>query len=129
MSKSHTDRIHTSEANVLRMRRAVEQLFSLCATVEAEQSFFMWQKAVAKALVLPELAKPLESNWSSSEVRTCALEMSLRGDGYTPPPPPSEVRKTKFMDRLLGRRPKMGHGSDRAHVVAPVEAAAVGGFF
>lgn len=130
VSKSHTDKIHTSEANSLRMRRAVEQLFSLCATVEAEQSFFMWQKAVAKALALPELAKPLESNWSSSEVRTCALEMSLRGDEYTPSPPaPSEMRKTKFMDRLLGRRQKMGHVSDRAHVVAPVEAAVVGGFF
>ena len=124
VSKSQTDKLHTTEANSLRMRRAVEHLFSLCASAEAEQSFFLWQKAVANALSMPELAKPMKGNFTSIETRSCALEMSLRSDesSYTSP---SDPRKASFMDRLMGRKQKMGLYGDRPSMAAPV----VGGFF
>ncbi|USW55802.1 hypothetical protein Slin15195_G091210 [Septoria linicola] len=102
VAKSETDGIHTTEANFHRMRRAIEHLFSLCATPEAEQSFFVWQKSLGSAIGMPQLAKVVKG----SEARSCALEMSLRGgEGFTPP---SDPKKMKFVDRLLGRRQKMG---------------------
>ncbi|GIZ38528.1 hypothetical protein CKM354_000194400 [Cercospora kikuchii] len=112
--KFETDKMHTTEAGYRRMRKAIQHLYSLCATPEAEQSFFVWQKAVAGALAIPELARSVPV----PESRTCAFEMSLKSDeSFTPP---SEARKMNFMDRLLGRRQKMG--MDR-----PSIAPAVGG--
>ncbi|KAF2210217.1 hypothetical protein CERZMDRAFT_99630 [Cercospora zeae-maydis SCOH1-5] len=114
IAKFETDKMHTTEASHRRMRKAIQHLHSLCVTAEAERSFFVWQKAVAGALAIPELARSVPA----TESRTCALEMSLRSDeSFTPP---SETRKMNFMDRLLGRRQKMA--ADR-----PLMASAVGG--
>ncbi|KAM3421472.1 hypothetical protein BST61_g1865 [Cercospora zeina] len=115
IAKFETDKMHTTAASHRRMRKAIQHLHSLCVTAEAEQSFFVWQQAVAGALAIPELARSVPV----TESRTCALEMSLRSDeSFTPP---SETRKLNFMDRLLGRRQKMV--ADR-----PSMAPAVGGF-
>ncbi|KAF2167005.1 hypothetical protein M409DRAFT_54224 [Zasmidium cellare ATCC 36951] len=103
-SKSETDKMHTPAANTARMRRAVERLYFQCANDEARESFLKWQKQLAVALSLPELARPVVG-------KSCALEMSLReggqqGNGSSPGMPLSAGRKISFMDRLLGRRQK-----------------------
>ncbi|KAK4493655.1 hypothetical protein PRZ48_014840 [Zasmidium cellare] len=102
-SKCETDKMHTPAANTARMRRAVEHLYYQCGNDEARESFLKWQKQLAVALSLPELARPVVA-------RGCALEMSLREDspqtGSSPGMPLSAGRKISFMDRLLGRRQK-----------------------
>lgn len=86
------------------MRRALENLYHQCANDEARNSFSKWQKQLAVALSLPELARPVAG-------KSCALEMSLKegeqaGCGSSPMMPLSAQRKISFMDRLLGRRQK-----------------------
>jgi hypothetical protein len=106
-TKGETDMLHTAEANTARMRRAVEHLSSLCATDEARESFLAWQKAVADALGLPELARPVQGR----DGRFIALEMSLKdrtrvGQVAVVSPTSSDGHKASFMERLLGRRQK-----------------------
>ncbi|EME77374.1 uncharacterized protein MYCFIDRAFT_200660 [Pseudocercospora fijiensis CIRAD86] len=108
-TKSETDKMHTTEANTKRMRRAVEHLYSLCATDQAKESFLKWQKAVAIALATPELARPV--NGSDGTRRGWNLEMSLRSSSMAnltgSHASGGENRKfTSFVDRLLGRRQK-----------------------
>ncbi|KAF7187842.1 hypothetical protein HII31_10742 [Pseudocercospora fuligena] len=108
-TKSETDKMHTTEANTKRMRRAVEHLYSLCATDQAKESFLKWQKAVANALATPELARPV--NGSEELRRGWNLEMSLRSSSMAnltgSHASGGENRKfTSFVDRLLGRRQK-----------------------
>ncbi|UJO19830.1 uncharacterized protein CLAFUR5_10006 [Fulvia fulva] len=96
--KSHTDKIHTPDANCARMRRAIELLHSQCATDEAKRSFYVWQKQLAVALQTPELAKPVAG------ARHCQLEMSLKDHSSSPGSPFGSGRKVSFLDRLLGRK-------------------------
>lgn len=96
--------MHTPAANTARMRRAIENLYYQCANDEARDSFLKWQKQLAVAMSLPELARSVAG-------RSCALEMSLRKSeqddiGSSPMMPLSAQRKISFMDRLLGRRQK-----------------------
>lgn len=103
-SKTETDKLHTPAANTARMRRAVEHLYYQCGNDEARESFLKWQKQLAVALSLPELARPIGA-------KNCALEMSLKEEGHQGSSPGggltlSAGRKISFMDRLLGRRQK-----------------------
>lgn len=97
--------MHTHAANTARMRRAIENLYHQCANDDARDSLSKWQKQLAVALSLPELARPVDG-------KGCALEMTLRegeldsGDGSSPMMPLIAQRKISFMDRLLGRRQK-----------------------
>ncbi|KXS98630.1 hypothetical protein AC578_10067 [Pseudocercospora eumusae] len=108
-TKSETDKMHTTEANTKRMRRAVEHLYSLCATDQAKESFLKWQKAVANALGTPELARPV--NGSEESRKGWNLEMSLRSSSManlagSHTSGGENRRFTGFVDRLLGRRQK-----------------------
>lgn len=107
-TKSETDRLHTTEANTKRMRRAVEHMFSLCATDQAKGSFLIWQKTVAGALSMPELGRPVKG--SEDFRKGWNLEMTLRSSSManlTGELHHSEGRKfSSFMGRLLGRRQK-----------------------
>jgi hypothetical protein len=75
-SKSTTDKMHTSDANTRRMRRAVFTLYQLCGNEAARESFFKWQKQLAAALGLPELARPIGDMAGERKV----LQMTLKED-------------------------------------------------
>ncbi|EME41342.1 hypothetical protein DOTSEDRAFT_64677 [Dothistroma septosporum NZE10] len=98
--KSDTDKIHTPDANCARMRRAIEFLYTQCATDEAKRSFYIWQKQLAVASSMPELAKPVAG------ARHCQLEMSLKDHSSSPGSPFGSGRKVSFFDRILGRKEK-----------------------
>jgi hypothetical protein len=58
------------------MRRAVFTLYQLCGNQEARESFTKWQRQLAAALGLPELARPIGDMAGERKV----LQMTLRED-------------------------------------------------
>ncbi|KAI7463617.1 hypothetical protein KC351_g15813 [Hortaea werneckii] len=103
--RASSDQMHTPDANIRRMRRALEYLHSLCMTQEARESFVVFQLQFAALQGCPELGKPL-----ALSVPERKIVMSCRGDGAAGEGGfgggsglMSEKRERTFMDRLLGR--------------------------
>lgn len=97
-----SDKMHTPEANLRRMRRALEHLHGLCVTSEARESFVVFQLQLAAMQNNAELGKPVTSAGTASGEKLIVLsrkgeELEGAGTGV------SEQRKVSFMDRLLGR--------------------------
>ena len=95
--------MHSPEASTRRMRRALEQLRSLCTTAEARESFVVFQVQLAALQNNPELGRPIVLNvperkvvlGKTSEV-TDGCEVDIEGGV-------GEVRKATFVERLLGK--------------------------
>lgn len=98
-----SDKMHTPDANMRRMRRALEHLHSLCVTSEARESLVVFQLQLAAIQNNAELGKPVVSAGAASGEKLIVLgrkrEKADEGVGAGV----SEQRKVSFMDRLLGR--------------------------
>jgi len=97
--KSSSDKMHTPEANMRRMRRALDYLHSLCATQEARESFVVFQLQFAALQNMPELGRPMVLNVPERIV----LGSRCEDDGVGEVGLMSEKREKSFMSRLLGR--------------------------
>ena len=116
--KSQSDKFHSTAANTAKMRRALEQLHSLCATEEARESFVRFQLQYASMQNLPELSKPivpikpiaptkLPKRTSLVASDAVGAEKLLGDNNVTK----SDFRKTSLLNRVLGRREKrQSHG-------------------
>ncbi|KAK5125859.1 hypothetical protein LTR85_012135 [Meristemomyces frigidus] len=104
--KFHSDKMHSPEANIKRMRRALEHLHSLCVTQEARESFVVFQLQFAAMQNMPELGRPLQLNLPERRiVLGCRESVEDEEDGGDAGGMRvmSERRERTFMDRLLGR--------------------------
>ncbi|KAF2487995.1 hypothetical protein BDY17DRAFT_320503 [Neohortaea acidophila] len=91
--KRETDKMHTPEANVARLRRAFEELYNLCISQDARDSLAVFQLQYANVMGLEGLARPIRLN---APKRDQDRDVIMGGM--------SEERKASFMDRLLGRQ-------------------------
>jgi hypothetical protein len=116
--KTESDRFHSVTANTVRMRRALEHLYSVCVTEEARDSFVRFQIQYASVQNLPELSRPITTSKPislSKSLNAAPLGTAstlgtgpLMGNSNTPK---SESRKISLFNRMLGRREKReSHG-------------------
>lgn len=107
--KAESSRMHSAEADLKRMLRALEHLHSLCSTSQALHSFISFQLQLASIKNLPELAKPIHSANSVIVLNREEREQSTTSDLSSPQSVSTRIeklsdgRKSTFMDRLLGR--------------------------
>lgn len=97
--------MHTPEANMRRMRRALEELYGLCGSVEARESLGVFQREIAGVSGCAELGRPVGGEGRGLVRLTMAAGTSGEGwdGGAEEEVRMSEMRKVSFMDRLLGR--------------------------
>ena len=103
--KTHTDKLHTTEATTLRLRLAFTTLESECMMPAAKESLRQFRVRYAAAIGCPELTGPI-----TLDPPVGVLNSSTGPDGEMIVEPGSgsggmsEGRKVSFMDRLLGRQ-------------------------
>ncbi|TKA28417.1 hypothetical protein B0A50_03884 [Salinomyces thailandicus] len=104
--KASSDQMHTPEANIRRMRRALEELYSLCATSEAREGFVVFQLQLASLqageTAAGELGRPVVGG-SVPEKRIILGVGQERETEHDVVGGVGERRERTFMDRLLGR--------------------------
>jgi hypothetical protein len=98
--KAQTDKLHTVEASTARLKRALAQLESRCATSEARASLFAFQTQYAQMMNLPELRPPKVVLHLGNAAGAAGMDGTVAETGL------GEGRKASFMDRLLGRQGK-----------------------
>ncbi|KAK4570537.1 hypothetical protein LTR86_002617 [Recurvomyces mirabilis] len=107
--RANSDKMHTPVATTKRVRRALEHLYGQCVTTEARESFVVFQLEYAALSGNAELGRPLQLKipermlrWPGSrdtvgEGRSGNSSGELVGGS-------SDLRKTKFMDKLFGKK-------------------------
>ena len=103
--KTQTHKMHTPEASIARLHKALEFLEECCTTAEARESLRFFRGTFAVGMKLPELKPRLGAGIGVENGGGGGGASGASGGGEdSAMATMSENRKVSFMDRLLGRQ-------------------------
>jgi hypothetical protein len=108
LTKTDSDKFHTTDAVLTRMRTALETIYDLCATEDARRSFLIWQVQLANTLQIPELSRPIKPARLPAAFGTCDVGLGLDGspmmvDRFGQHVGTPTGKKAGIVGRLLGK--------------------------